>query len=272
MPNPYLPQETLDHIVGFLHDEPAALKACCLASKSWIPRTRKHLFAEVDFRSSMDLERWKKTFPDPSNSPAHHTQTMYVRCTKLVVTEGDGLIQPFSRVARLRLFWASMDNRLTTADDLEKISLAPFHRFSSTLKSLRMQFLIIPYPQIFSLVSSSPLLEDFALFGLTPSWGNGDDFHGQQAVIPSTSPAFTGCLEFNIRGGIGYPTRRLLDLPGGLRFRELAFSWFEEDDLRWIKEFVMQCIGTLECIDLNCCPPCVFVLVFRFAVAYLRHS
>jgi len=106
MPNPFLPQETLDHIADFLHDKPEALKACCLVSKPWIPRTRKHLFAKIEFRSAKDLELWKKNFPDPSNSPAHHTHTMFVGFNQLFATsnaQAGGLIQTFSRVARLRL-------------------------------------------------------------------------------------------------------------------------------------------------------------------------
>ena len=255
MPNPYLPQETLDHIVDFLHDEPEALKACCLASKQWVPRARKHLFAMVEFSSAKDLELWKQIFSDPSISPAYHTHTMIVHCTQLVMTENawaGGLIQTFSRVARLRLVWASMeDNFQTTPDDLEKISLAPFHLFSSTLKSLRMEFLILPHPQIFDLVHSSPLLEDFALFGISPSLNDGGDFRGQQAVIPLISPALTGCLELYIYSGIGNPTRRLLDLPGGLHFRTLALSWSQEDDHRWIAELVARCSHTLESLDIN---------------------
>jgi len=265
MPKPYLPQEILDHIVGFLHDEPEALKACCLASKSWVPRTRKHLFAKIEFKSAKDFELWTKAFPDPSNSPSHHTHTMFVRCNQLIVAANArevDLIQTFSHVARLRLFWLSMDNSLRpTTDDLKKISLAPFHKFSSTLKSLRLQFLLLPYPQIFNLVHSSPLLEDFALFGLSPSSSDGGDIPGQQAAIPLSSPAFTGCLELHIRRGMGNPARRLLDMPGGLHFRKLALSWFQEDDLQWITEFMTRCTDTLECIDLDCNPPCAFILV-----------
>jgi len=44
-----LPPEILDLIVDHLHDEPTALKACCLVSKSWVPRTWNHLFALVEF-------------------------------------------------------------------------------------------------------------------------------------------------------------------------------------------------------------------------------
>jgi len=182
----YLPPETLDHIVDLLHDEPETLKACCLVSKPWIPRTRRHLFAEVVFNFPEHIEFWKKTFPDPSNSPAYHTHTMFVRCTQLVMMADDragGLIQTFPRVVRLRLSWLSMDgDRRATADDLEKHSLIPFHKFWSTLKSLHVASLFLPYRQIFNLVLSSPLLEDLAMFGRSLSSSDDGDFRGSQTT------------------------------------------------------------------------------------------
>jgi len=70
MSNPYLPRETLDHIVDLLHDKPETLKEYCLVSKPWIPRT---LF---EFISVEVLESWKKSFPDPQTSPACHAHTL----------------------------------------------------------------------------------------------------------------------------------------------------------------------------------------------------
>ena len=68
----------LDRIIDLLHDELETLKQCCLVSKSWVPRTRKNLFAEIEFRSESDLESWKKTFPDVANSPACQALTLSV--------------------------------------------------------------------------------------------------------------------------------------------------------------------------------------------------
>ena len=270
MSNPSLPQETLDFIVGFLHDEPEALKACCLSSKLWIPRTRKHLFAKIEFRSPKDFELWKKTFPDPSTSPAYHTRTMVVHCHSLVLAaaaRAGGLIRTFTRVARLKLTWTSFhdnSNQRVTAADLEKVSLTPFHGFSSTLKALHVVFLFLPYPQIFHLVRSSPLLVHLAFLGVRRPSSEGADFHGPQTAIPLTLPALTGCLELHVSGGMERPIRHLLDLPGGLRFRRLVLSWFEEGDLRWITELVARCTDTLQSLHLSCHPPCVFVLVHRW--------
>ena len=51
MSSPYLPAELLDYIVDHLHDTKDALKSCGLLSKSWIPRTRRRLFANILFCS-----------------------------------------------------------------------------------------------------------------------------------------------------------------------------------------------------------------------------
>ena len=82
MPNAHLPLETLDYIVDLLHDEPEILERCYLISKSWIPRTRKHLFTDIKFQSADNLKSWKETFPDPLTSPAHHTHTLTVKCIR----------------------------------------------------------------------------------------------------------------------------------------------------------------------------------------------
>jgi len=106
MSTPYLPPEMLDHIVDLLHDKPETLKKCCLVSNSWVPRTRKHLFATVRFGTKEDLESWKETFPNPATSPAHYAETLLIDCP-YVVTAADadagGWIKDFSRVVNLAL-------------------------------------------------------------------------------------------------------------------------------------------------------------------------
>ena len=192
---------------------------------------------------------------------------MSVRCTQLVMmadTRVGGLIQTFPRVVRLELSWTSLDNnRRVTADDVDKISFTPFQNFSSTLKSLHTAALFLPYRQIFNLVLSSPLLEELTLSGRSLLSSDGDDSHGSQTMVSLIPPALTGSLELHVLGGVGYPTRRLLGLPGGLHFRKLALSLFQEDDIRWITELVARCVDTLECLDVDCHPPCAFVLVLR---------
>ena len=120
-----LPPEILDLIVDHLHYEPAALKACYVVSKSWIPRARKHLFAHVEFEA-YNLERWRKTFPDPSNSPAHHTRSLSILYPLKVTAEGTdvgGWIRTFRNVEHLEL------------SSLIPATFIPFHELWPTLRS-----------------------------------------------------------------------------------------------------------------------------------------
>ena len=104
-----LPQEIPDHIVDLLHDEPKTLKACCpVSTKSWAPRARKHLFAEVAFRSLDALKAWKKTFLDlgPVNSPAcyiHSLLITYPQIIPAIVAGENGWIEILSNVEHLTM-------------------------------------------------------------------------------------------------------------------------------------------------------------------------
>ena len=103
----FLPPELLDIIAAHLHNEPAALKACCTVSKSWISRYRKHLFARIRFDpSKRSVELWKQTFPDPFSSLAPYTRTftfLGLYPTTLVNPDIVGWIHSFDRIEKLIL-------------------------------------------------------------------------------------------------------------------------------------------------------------------------
>src|ERR1700753_1926459 len=104
MSDPFLPPELFDHIVDHLHEQPETLRQCCLVSKSWIPRVRTHLFGEIIFRHSFHVQAWKKTFPDPTNSPAYYTLALSFSSMSAIIdmfAEGDGFIRPFHNATRL---------------------------------------------------------------------------------------------------------------------------------------------------------------------------
>ena len=185
-----------------------------------------------------------KTFPDPSNSdPAYYTHTLVFRGTTTDPRAG-GLIQTFSRAVRLRL---------AIPESLEELdSLAPFHKLSHSLKSLRVYFLFLSRTQILNFVCSFPLLEDLTLSGLGLLLGNDDDHRKPQTIVPSSSPTFTGSLDLAILEGTGSITPRPLDVPNSLHFRK--FRW-ETRDLGGITELVARCSDTLECLDIACNRP-----------------
>ncbi|KAF9789269.1 hypothetical protein BJ322DRAFT_977721, partial [Thelephora terrestris] len=53
-----LPPEILDRVIDFLHDDLDALKQCSLVTRSFVPRTRTHLFVHINFESDDDLDAW----------------------------------------------------------------------------------------------------------------------------------------------------------------------------------------------------------------------
>jgi hypothetical protein len=203
----------LDHVVDFLHDKKYELSKCCLVSKSWIPRTRTHLFADIKFRTEKDLQSWKKMFPDPSTSPAHYAKTLSVKCLQVVTAadaEPGGWIGGFSRVVHFTLDgrWAYIDESAT--------HLVQFYGFSPVVKSLNMTFTVPPFSQMFNLIRSLPLLEDLTVVTYhDASAYTGNYADGPLTITQPSSPLmFTGSLELRMRRDETYdpsivvPTRR----------------------------------------------------------------
>ena len=243
MSTPYLPPEILDYVANQLHDEPESLRNCSLVAKSWVPRARKHLFANIEFDSPWELQLWKKTFPNSSNSPAHYSCNLRVGHVDVVadVAEG-GWVRAFSRVVRLQL-------DTTRTPDGEEF-LVPFHRFSPALKVLRVYAATFP-SWIFGLVFSFPLLQDLTLVCIDLSSGDDDHFQVPQVVAPAIPPAFTGSLKLRPAKSMAMAVPPLVNLPNGLRFQELNLSWRCEQDLWWTNELVSACRDTLESIDMT---------------------
>ena len=154
MPNPRLPAELLDDIVDLLPDSKTVLRNCCLVSKSWIPRIRNRLFAEISFVTEKDLKLWKKTFPDPSTSPARHTKTIVIANSHILRdTDADGgdWLRGFSHVVHLVMKLHLHNNNFSIP--ISAIPLVAFHGFSPAVKSLYLSFTLLPTSCFHSLSS-----------------------------------------------------------------------------------------------------------------------
>jgi len=177
----------------------------------FIPRARKHLFANIVFHIAKILQSWKKTFPDPSSSPAHYNTDLFIdyyRVTTAAETEVNRWIKGFSPVEHL---WLRSGHGLLTRGTT--VSFIPFHGFSPPLESLGLNFVALPSPQVFDLILSFPLLGDLTLNAyweaLTDN-GNGPD---RLSTVDrySRSPMFTGSMEHS--GGQGRTYRHLAVIP-----------------------------------------------------------
>ena len=243
----FSPQEILDVIVDHLRDEPTALKACCVVSKYWIHRTRKHLFARVKFHTPKPHpEPRKKTPPDPSNSPAHHTRTLSIHGLS-VITAADANAGGWIRTFQCRRFaigvlWLGGPQSLPCP--VPRIIARP---------QIPTSHLCLP--RDLDLICSFPLLDDLELVPLdsgSAAWN-----------APSTSPKLTGYLELRELGMIGPAAHRLLDLPGGLYFAKITVACHNED-VESIMDLVSGCSDTLKFLDISYrSPACVFPFNLR---------
>ena len=245
MSTPRLPAELLDHVVEDLRSTNDALKNCCLVSKSWIPRTRQHLFCSVDLSTVAILQSWKQTFPNPSTSPAYYTKLLVIRCPQVVTVvdaEDGGWLSAFYRVECLVIV-------IPIVGEL-KISLAPFHGLSPVTKSLRVvlaAFQPQPSPsRVFDFICSFPLLEDLSV-DACERFANPDGSDGQQTPVQIPNPPkFSGLLELSLAGGLNPFICRFLSLPSDLHFRILTLTCVNEGDISLVAAMVGKCCHTLE--------------------------
>ena len=254
MANPRLPAEILDHVVDHLHDAKHTLRSCCLVSKSWIPRTRRYLFADIDLKTREGS--WKKMFPDPSTSPGYYTKSLSISLFHRVAdvdADAGGWIRGFSRVVRLVVGGdAYLPSALT-------VSLTPFHGFSP-IKSLYVNTFVIPPSRVFDFILSFPLLEDLTVKSCGMPISNDDLSDRPSTTIQSSSlPVFSGVLKLSMVRGVRQIARGLLSLPDGIRSRELDLTWAEEGDVPLTTAFVERCSRTLESLDVTCRPRCAYI-------------
>ena len=238
MPHPHLPAELLDYVVDHLHATRDALKNCCVVSKSWIPRTRKHLFAHVKFLDPQHIETWKTTFPDPSTSPARYTENLVVWCAgNITVADAEerGWIFAFSRVVHFDVDFYGPNS-----------SLLLFHGFSPSLKSLRLTFFDFPFSQILNLIHSFPLIEDLSLTALSNDLI--EDIEGQPAAVQLP---LTGSLELTAQDGMAPIVSRLFPPQNSLHFREIGFELICEEDVLVASVLVERCSFTLESLKVG---------------------
>ena len=236
----FFPPEILDLIVDHLHDEQTTLRACCLVSKSWVPRTRIHLFNCVSFSSSgPTLKSWMQTFPDPSNSPTRYTRILHLSDFKAVtvaISDARPWVQSFNHIVDLRVVTIGLND--------PHISFNQLRRLSPTLKSLQLFCSFAPLPEILDCVCSFPLLEDLSLCSVIP--------RVQENVTkwnaPPTSPKFTGSLFISCKNRD--IARELLALPGGLHFSKLTVVC-PIGDGNLSKELVSACSDTLKSLTVD---------------------
>ena len=272
---PFLHDELLDSIVDLLRDDTSLLRSCSLLSKSWLPRTRRHLFVEVRLPTAHDLQSWKTTFPDPFTSPAYYARLLSIGCPQEIVVadaEEGSWLRAFSRIRKLEVddhsdINADDDSDIMSTDNDDSgiestndcveikstpiVSLVPLYGLSTVLTSIRIRASTVAPSEIPNIIYSFPHLKDIALFLYGGSAGYNDDHQQPTTVRFRPSPPFSGSLRLYARKGIYAIAGRLFSLRSDPHFRDLLLALSEERDFPAAAALVDSCSSTLECLQLD---------------------
>lgn len=257
MSNHYLPPEMLDHIVGFLRYNTPKLKECCLLSKSWIPRTRKYLFACIRLDLKGNLELWKKAFPDPAESPARYARILLIGALR--DKEERRYIEAFSLIEELHVFPGLACSPSGSTAVERAFSLIPFDNFTTSLKTIVVIVIPIPSLEIINIILRLPLPENLTLHCGNFSYNHynfydedsDDKPDGLPTLSHESTTALTGTLNLNSCHSVSLALCHILNMPRGLRFRGLRLSRLIALDLALVTELVMACSDTLEHLDFT---------------------
>lgn len=247
-----LPQELVDRVIDFLHNDRPALKASCLVHTDWIDPCRCQLFGSVTLNGLMDLESWAETFPSVLQSPAHHTRklTLIGLCASL----GDKGLNPDklddSLLQHLRSF-NQLRKLVFTALNLHPRNSPELH-FLHVRSSLTSLLFHSPYPttqkKLLHFICSFPHLENLSITGVSRWLEDGKEGYS----VPQASPPFRGMLKlagFSDPGGKF--SSRLVDLPNNVRFRLLKLDFLRAEECKSAERLIISCAATLEELQLG---------------------
>ena len=262
MSGPHLHHDVLDSIVDLLQDDRIVLRSCSLVSKSWLPRTRRHLFKEIRLSATSYLQSWKDTFPDSSASPARYTKLLSITCPQEIVatdTEEGGWLHAFSHITKLEIYDHTVVHSIVLQWDIDEsliVSLVPLYGFFPALRSLELSVATFPPSEISSIIYSFPLLENItlALHGY-------DDVDEQPfAVQPPRSPPFTASLRLEARMGIHLIVSRLFSGPADPCFRELLLHVNKRREFAPAAKLIHSCSSNLESLQVDHYPSCTLAV------------
>lgn len=207
-----IPQELVDKLIDELVDDAKSLRTCCLISRRWVGRSRRHLFRLLTFPRTDKFTSYRNMFP------IDHSVNSHVRALVIAQVPYSGL-EHFKAFRGLEsLILVDIVNRPMEGQDTIGF-LAEGFGATLSIKSLKLiQWRVSP-TTLMEFICRFPSLKELIiqrmdfLCGL-PRW-----------KLPSRFPRFTGRLDFVDRNGhdaVGRFLRLLSRLP--LAFREISIE------------------------------------------------
>jgi len=135
---PTFPQEIIDYLIDLISissvgQKDPHLRSCSLVSRSWVHRSRRHLFHSIELASTPDISNWIKKIPPGAGGLSGYVRKLWLdghweqRSQRFPSVEH---LRSFTRVEELRLtYWREGP---TTKEEIEET----FGAFGPSVRSL----------------------------------------------------------------------------------------------------------------------------------------
>ena len=241
------PPELIDAVIDQLRGDTNSLRACALASSSWLSTSRYHLFDDVSFEDEASVLRWTQIFCTPSDVPSY-VENLRISCVSLL-DDIPNVALDLSTFTRLKGLFIG-GSKVTPTRHHGRLSRNCFRRIallpSASLRTFSLSSPVIPAPDVFSIVRHFPLLDNlhFRCFAALPS-GNIVNTKAQ------ASPPFRGTLTLTSHLNHRPLIASLLGFPGGIHFTRLNLTALRDDELPDLRELVNACSHTITSLHIN---------------------
>lgn len=163
---PTFPQEVTDDLIDWIAISSAGqrdphLRSCSLVARSWVQRSRRHLFHSVELASASDINNWIGNVRPGVGGVSGYVRKLWMNC------HWDQWSQRFPSVEHLRSFTHVEELRLTywrggqaTEEEVE----TAFGGFGSSVRSLSVSLPRGDASPFFHLLSLFPHLDDLSIW------------------------------------------------------------------------------------------------------------
>lgn len=163
---PTFPQEVIDELIDWIGDSSVGqrdphLRSCSLVARSWVQRSRKHLFHSIELASTSDISNWISKIRPGVGGMSGYVRKLWMNCN------WDQWSQRFLSVEHLRSFTCVEELRLTywrggqaTKEEVE----GAFGGFGPSVRSLSVSLPRGDPGSFLHLLSLFPHLDDLSIW------------------------------------------------------------------------------------------------------------
>ena len=243
MPNPPVPQELVERMIDLLRSDIGALQACCLVNKTWVSRSRYHLFYQVEILDDTQLHYWISTFPYPVSNVAGFVRHLHIARPRMLD------VSEFSLEQFTDLEYFSLGDIPDPTTRLEVAAMANILLLPTPLRSIRLCLERIRAWDISSLFQRFHSLEDLSLLCHVICSQRGIE----DTITLEASPKLRGELKIITKNDLTLFAALLESLPNGMHFTRASIA-IPLEQPRTINTLLQPLAHTLTSLSIEISP------------------